>query len=67
MARESAQRRAKQDQPIDDTGLFRDIDIMEDAPFEPKEAATLILASAFQPLKETGHIFTENDGTPIPY
>lgn len=49
------------------TGLFGDINIMKDAPFEPKEAAALILTSVFQPLKGTGHIFIENDGTPIPY
>lgn len=49
------------------TSLFGDISIMKDAPFEPEEAAALILKSVFEPLQEEGHIFTENDGTPMPY
>lgn len=49
------------------TSLFGDPDIMKAAPFEPDEAAALILNSVFQPLRREGHIFTENDGTPMPY
>jgi hypothetical protein len=47
--------------------LFGNIDMMRDAPFEPAEAAKMILQSAFKPLQEDGHIFIENDGTPLPY
>lgn len=49
------------------TSLFGNADIMKAAPFEPDEAAALILESVYLPLQQEGHIFTENDGTPMPY
>ena len=49
------------------TSIFGNADVMKDATFEPDEAAGLILESVFQPLKDEGHIFIENNGKPMPY
>lgn len=50
------------------TRLFGgDLERMKDAPFEPDDAAKLVFKSIFEPLRQEDHIFTENDGTPMPY
>jgi NAD(P)-dependent dehydrogenase (short-subunit alcohol dehydrogenase family) len=50
------------------TRLFGgDLERMKNAPFEPDDAAKLVFASIFKPLRQEGHIFAENDGTPMPY
>ena len=50
------------------TRLFNDdLERMKDAPFEPDDAARLVFKAIYEPLRQQGHIFMENDGTPMPY
>ena len=50
------------------TQIFgNDADLMKGAPFEPNDAATLILDFTLNAKQETDHVFFGNDGNPMEY
>ena len=49
------------------TQIFGDPDLMKNAPFEPNEAAALILDFTLNAEQDTDHVFFGNDGKPMDY